>query len=281
MSVEVDEKFTSDLPNTYETSVTEHPKIKSTIGMNLIDLTNLVNELTDTKFKLSQSETKLTTAENKISFLTNEISNKWEKEVNELKEERETLKDKIAVLTGEISRLEKIISEQDSKIDKQNIKIKKLETGIEDLKYVVSTFVNNCSIYELMTKLDKYIIREVYDRETMISGYNLGNLSMDIKKNKLTLDEQQRLKIISDRLDGNSLSTIMKLNEAIWGYREIRVNVIHKKYQHNLNRLQYYEMSDEICQRGGIDIDNWKIKGRAIIDLAFTFLTDKPFDTQL
>ncbi len=158
-----------------------------------------------------------------------------------------------------------------------------MNSEVENLKYTVAHFVNNCSVYELMTRLDKYIIKEIYGRGKMMAGYNLGNLSEDITNQSLTPKQIQNLKIVSNNLglSTTTLPTFEELNEAIWGYREIRVNIVHKNYQYNLDRNQYYQMSDEICQRGGVDIDDWKIKGRAIIDLTFKALGDKPFDKKL
>ena len=232
----------------------------------------LIAERDDLKHQLAVNTSLLQQARN-------EIENIWKRQVQDLQDHNKILEAEQSVLKAKIQDLEHTNAQLLLEIQNLQQRIDQQEQRIRTLEHEKSIADSKLILFEFMDLLDRHFIREVYGSE-YVGLTHLNDLLRDNLRSQLDPEQKTRFQDLCAKLDLRStiLRSTREVHETIRSFKDVRHQSVHRQHQIDRDMASLYEMSDQLCEDLGGDVERWKLRGRALITLTFKALGDKPFE---
>lgn len=209
----------------------------------------------------------------------NEIENIWKQQVQGLRDQNKSLETEQIALQTKIRELEQTNTRLLQEVQSLQQRIDQQEHRIRTLENEKSISESKLILFEFMDLLDRHFIPEVYGSE-YVGLTHLNDLLTDNLRHRLDPEQKARFQDLCAQLDLRStvLPTTRLVHETIRSFKDVRHQSVHRQHQTDRDPASLSEMSDQLCEHLGGDVETWKRRGRALIALTFKALGDKPFE---
>jgi len=179
-------------------------------------------------------------------------------------------------------RMEKMKQDNEEERKRLNGVIASLREDIDELKKKDVEHDAMMRVAELVRLIDRHVSREMY-RDSELVTIN------DVLRAKRVTGfdrDQQRLfdQVVSsfNLQDKRMIRSITALRNSIAQFRSDRNKECHKKLQKDMEKDDFYQIIDIFCEsfsvRNESEMQEWKVQGRELVDIAYATLGGKPFE---